>query len=87
MATEERIIEVLKSHMVIPPNSSHGVIEEDCLPDVAKDISKLFDTDWKSLRNKFFKECTQKDTVDGQKVRIDYAPHDLFEWFKKELGK
>lgn len=38
------------------------------------------------LRNKFFKECTQKDSIDGVKFRIDIAPHDLFEWFVKNMG-
>jgi len=32
----------------------------------------------KQLRKKFFKEC-----VDNGKV--NYAPHDLFEWFKKNI--
>lgn len=38
------------------------------------------------LRNKFFKECTQRDSIDGVKFRIDIAPHDLFEWFVKNMG-
>ena len=43
--------------------------------------------DWAALREKFFKECTSKDSIDGVKVKIDIAPHDLFEWFKKEIEK
>lgn len=35
------------------------------------------------LRKQFFKECTMGDFVDGTKIRIDFAPHDLFEWIKK----
>lgn len=46
--------------------------------------------DWKALREKFFAECTDnKDfpTWDGyiKKPVINIAPHDLFEWFKKNL--
>ena len=41
--------------------------------------------DWNALRTKYFAECTINDSVDGQKVRIDYAPHDFFEWFKRNL--
>lgn len=42
--------------------------------------------DWKLLRKKFFSDCVVKDSMDGLKLRIDYAPHDLFEWFKRELN-
>jgi hypothetical protein len=38
---------------------------------------------WPSLRQKFFDECVMK--VDGSTPRIDLAPHDLFEWFKKQI--
>ena len=41
--------------------------------------------DWNKLRDKFFKECTKMDSVDGCMIKIDYAPHDLFEWFKRHL--
>lgn len=50
------------------------------------DVSgSLPQVDWKVLRQKYFSECVVKDTVDGPKLRIDYAPHDLFEWFKREI--
>ncbi len=35
---------------------------------------------WEELRNKFFKECVE----DG---KIVFAPHDLFEWFKRALNE
>ena len=39
--------------------------------------------DWAELREKYFNECV--DTNDfGRKVNC--APHDLFEWFKLQLG-
>jgi hypothetical protein len=41
--------------------------------------------DWKELREKFFKECTKIDSMDGRMVKIDITPHDLFKWFKKEM--
>lgn len=40
---------------------------------------------WEKLRDKYFKECTIIDGSSG--IRIDIAPHDLFEWFKKEFQK
>jgi len=40
---------------------------------------------WNKLRTKYFKECVWHDSMDGNKIRIDYAPHDLFEWFKREI--
>jgi hypothetical protein len=41
--------------------------------------------DWKEFREKFFKECTKIDSMDGRMVKIDITPHNLFEWFKKEM--
>jgi hypothetical protein len=38
------------------------------------------------IRDKFFKECVVNDSTDGLKLRIDYAPHDLFEWFKRAIN-
>jgi hypothetical protein len=32
----------------------------------------------KTLRKKFFKECVENG-------KVSYAPHDLFEWFKKNI--
>jgi hypothetical protein len=45
---------------------------------------------WKQLRDKFFKECTEtyeagKGLSVVRKVSYNIAPHDLFEWFKREL--
>lgn len=47
--------------------------------------------DWKKLREKYFKECVSSRTVkDSTGTCTDYhqwiqiAPHDLFEWFKRE---
>jgi hypothetical protein len=38
----------------------------------------------KTLRERFFEECTDKGADGLQHVNI--APHDLFEWFKKEYS-
>jgi hypothetical protein len=43
--------------------------------------------DWKKLREEYFNDCVVKDSVDRNKIRIDYAPHDLFEWFKRKLSE
>ncbi len=39
--------------------------------------------DKQTLREKFFKECT--DILSDSSVKINIAPNDLFEWFMKEL--
>jgi len=39
--------------------------------------------DWVILRELFFSDCTRKDS-DGC-VKVDLAPHDLFNWFKKQI--
>ena len=41
-------------------------------------------TDWKILRNKFFRECCQ--TIGGM-PRVMVAPRDLFEWFKDNIER
>jgi hypothetical protein len=53
--------------------------------------------DWKELREKYFKECViMKDRpiinelgIGGweKKPVVNYAPHDLFEWFKRNIKK
>lgn len=40
--------------------------------------------DWKELRNRYFKECTLKQNEQSL-PKIDFAPHDLFEWFKRNI--
>jgi hypothetical protein len=58
---------------------------------LAKEVEAISDSpDWKQLRDKFFKECTEtyeagKGLNVLRKVSYNIAPHDLFEWFKKEL--
>jgi hypothetical protein len=60
-------------------------------PAPAKEVEAISDSpDWKQLRDKFFKECTEtyeagKGLNVLRKVSYNIAPHDLFEWFKKEL--
>ena len=38
--------------------------------------------DINEIREKFFKECTDK--VDGF-AKVNLTPHNLFEWFKQNL--
>lgn len=38
--------------------------------------------DWKSLRQRFFKECTTETPRENEMKKVNVAPHDLFEWFK-----
>jgi hypothetical protein len=39
---------------------------------------------FESLRESYFKECVDKTNGKG-KLYICLAPHDLFEWFRKEI--
>ena len=44
--------------------------------------------DWKELRVKYFDECVNIYTAPGiYKIQVNLAPHDLFEWFKKEINE
>jgi hypothetical protein len=40
---------------------------------------------WARLKEEFFAECTERDA--NQYPKINLAPHDLFEWFKKKLSE
>lgn len=40
---------------------------------------------WKYLRDKFFKECTDHRPNFKAVHKVNIAPHDLFEWFKGEV--
>ena len=63
---------------------------------------RIFDSDisfvrqkninWQKVREKFFNECTDEITrnytgTQTQMRKINVAPHDLFEWFKRNLQK
>jgi hypothetical protein len=43
--------------------------------------------DWAELRNNFFNECTTETPRGGIGKKINMAPHDLFEWFKREISE
>lgn len=50
------------------------------------------DKQWKELREKYYTECTDSDIklmlrAKMTNIKISYAPHDLFEWFKKEIER
>jgi hypothetical protein len=46
---------------------------------------------WIKLREKFFRECTHEPfsqgTDTGTLKKVNLAPHDLFEWFKRNIQK
>ena len=41
--------------------------------------------DWVELRNNFFNECTTETPREESGKKVNMAPHDLFEWFKREI--
>ena len=49
------------------------------------------ETDWTKLREQYFRDCTHRpmptSTNTGGTLKINMAPHDLFEWFKKNINK
>lgn len=42
--------------------------------------------DWKELRNNFFNECTTETPREESGKKVNMAPHNLFEWFKREIS-
>ena len=43
--------------------------------------------DWVKLRNNFFNECTTETPREESGKKVNMAPHDLFEWFKREISE
>jgi len=43
--------------------------------------------DWKEIRNNFFNECTTETPREESGKKVNMAPHDLFEWFKREISE
>lgn len=43
--------------------------------------------DWAELRKNFFTECTTETSREESGKKVNIAPHDLFEWFKREISE
>ena len=43
--------------------------------------------DWDDLRNNFFNECTTETPREEAEKKVNMAPHDLFEWFRREISE
>jgi hypothetical protein len=43
--------------------------------------------DWVEIRNNFFNECTTETPREEIGKKVNMAPHDLFEWFKREISE
>jgi len=43
--------------------------------------------DWAKLRDKFFNECTTETPREEFGKKVNMSPHDLFEWFKREISE
>jgi len=55
-----------------------------------REVSEAVDVDWDKLREKFFLDCVDTTYVNKYTPslrKVNYAPHDLFEWFKDNLFK
>jgi len=50
---------------------------------IADRDSNSVKVNWIALRDKFFVDCTIDNLIGTKKISM--APHDLFEWFKKQL--
>jgi len=49
---------------------------------ILSDVSKCFTPE---LRSKFYAECTTETPKQQKLKKINLAPHDLFEWFKRNI--
>ena len=47
------------------------------------EIERLKGAYWPGLREEFFAECTEQDSMGFSKINI--TPHNLFQWFEKKL--
>jgi hypothetical protein len=55
-----------------------------------REVSEAVDVDWDKLREKFFLDCVDTTYVNKYTPslrKVNYAPHDLFKWFKDNLFK
>ena len=41
--------------------------------------------DWKKLKKEFLEECVKNDLLDGEMIKYDLTPHDVFRWFKNKI--
>ena len=57
------------------------------------DINEIEKTDWKQLREDFFKDCVITERNRGgtdfikQIPKVNMHPHNVFEWFKTKISK
>jgi len=55
-----------------------------------ENIVRRKNINWRKLRDKFFDECTDETrhnstTTQTQIRKINMTPHDLFEWFRRNI--
>ena len=55
----------------------------DKATDLIPVVNPRFDN---KLRDKFFKECTTETPISRDLKKINCTPHNLFEWFKTNVG-
>lgn len=60
-------------------------MEEYRLQPPASPVMSAEQVDWESFRDKFFKQCTHNDSMDGCMINTNIEPSALFEWFKHNL--
>lgn len=76
-ASELHLFEMVKNFI-----DSRNVVNKNF---VLADISPRID--WAELRNNFFNECTTETPREESGKKVNMAPHDLFEWFKREISE
>ncbi len=47
---------------------------------------QLDDINWGELRKEFFDECTTMTPREESGKKVNLAPHDMFEWFKRKIS-
>lgn len=95
MTKREQISELNSLLLMMLPHPSNTLGSEfaDRISGLIKVVSAMRDEareekdsiriDFGKMREAYFNECVDKDS--GRKLKVCLAPHDLFEWFKKEL--
>lgn len=90
MNVEKILLDEFTPHIYNDVNQSGEeliVIDVDdldtCVGNLIKNLTPS--VPWQELRKKFFKECTFANEYAPGMKKVSVAPHDLFEWFKKNI--
>jgi hypothetical protein len=83
----ENLKQMIKGNEITLYQRSLAIQEFNKLFEKAKKYDEIESKiDWKKIRNDYFNECTYRQfPINKNSVKINMAPHDLFEWFKSKV--